>query len=59
MGTPIPQPPELPLLGNAKDIDPQNILVSQMRLADLYGMVHAFPSMLTQPNKKHRANIQA
>ena len=37
MGTPVPQPPGLPLLGNIRDVDPENALESISRLADLYG----------------------
>ena len=37
MGTPIPQPPGVPLLGNIMDIDRENALVSILHLADIYG----------------------
>ncbi|MCJ1431831.1 hypothetical protein MMC27_001186 [Xylographa pallens] len=39
MGTPIPQPPGLPLLGNMRDLDPANLLDSTLRLADIYGPI--------------------
>ena len=59
MGTPIPQPPELPLLGNAKDIDPHNLLVSQMHLADVYGSSGVATPLSDGANKNRRANLQA
>ena len=37
MGTPIPQPPGYPLLGNIKDIDPENLLASIEHLVNIYG----------------------
>ena len=40
MGTPIPQPPGYPLLGNISEIDPENILVSLDHLVDLYGTLY-------------------
>ncbi|MCJ1400318.1 hypothetical protein MMC11_003523 [Xylographa trunciseda] len=39
MGTPIPQPPSLPLLGNIRDLDPENLLNSILHLADIYGPI--------------------
>ncbi|MCJ1471761.1 hypothetical protein MMC13_000401 [Lambiella insularis] len=39
MGTPIPQPPGLPFVGNVRDIDPENAIASIARLADLYGPI--------------------
>ncbi|MCJ1393970.1 hypothetical protein MMC18_006847 [Xylographa bjoerkii] len=42
MGTPIPQPPGLPLLGNIRDLDPENLLVSILHLADIYGISRTF-----------------
>lgn len=41
MGTPIPTPPGLPLLGNINDVDPENSIASLRYLAELYGMVIA------------------
>ena len=37
MGTPIPSPAGLPILGNVFDFDPENLLGSQLHLADIYG----------------------
>ena len=40
MGTPIPSPRGLPFLGNVNDLDPENLLASQLRLADIFGPVY-------------------
>ncbi|KAI9875940.1 MAG: hypothetical protein M1830_007702 [Pleopsidium flavum] len=40
MGTPIPAPPGLPLLGNINDVDPENSIASLMHLAELYGPIY-------------------
>ena len=37
MGTPIPQPPGLPFLGNVTDIDAESPLASFIHLAEIYG----------------------
>lgn len=37
MGTPIPAPPGLPLLGNINDVDPEDSMASLMHLVELYG----------------------
>jgi len=34
---PIPGPPGLPFVGNARDVDPNNFSLSIQRLADIYG----------------------
>ncbi|KAI0441099.1 cytochrome P450 [Xylaria telfairii] len=39
MSQPIPQPPGLPLLGNIKDIDPNNTWKSLKKLAEKYGEI--------------------
>ncbi|MCJ1281918.1 hypothetical protein MMC26_001241 [Xylographa opegraphella] len=39
MGTPIPQPPGLPILGNVRDLDPANTLDSVLHLIDQYGPI--------------------
>ncbi|KAI1419004.1 cytochrome P450 [Xylaria sp. FL1777] len=39
MSQPIPQPPGLPLLGNIKDVDPNNTWWSLKKLAEKYGEI--------------------
>ncbi|KAI0190505.1 cytochrome P450-like protein [Xylaria flabelliformis] len=39
MSQPIPQPPSLPILGNIKDIDPNNTWWSLKKLAEKYGEI--------------------
>ena len=38
MGTQVPSPPGIPLLGNVNSLDPENLLESQLHLLDVYGM---------------------
>ncbi|ETN43966.1 uncharacterized protein HMPREF1541_10831 [Cyphellophora europaea CBS 101466] len=39
MSIPIPQPPGLPILGNVRDIDPNNASLSLIHLAEKYGPI--------------------
>lgn len=43
---PIPQPPGYPLLGNITDVDPQNGTASLMHLADKYGKLSVWISLV-------------
>lgn len=42
MAEPIPSPPGLPLVGNMYDVNPEDMLVSLVHLAEVYGMLLAF-----------------
>jgi hypothetical protein len=58
MGTPLPQPPGLPLLGNIRDIDPENPLISTLHLADIYGMFEVLRILMEAHMKTTRPNLQ-
>lgn len=37
MTTPVPQPPPYPIVGNIRDLDPQNSIASLGKLSNQYG----------------------
>lgn len=37
MSLPIPQPPPVPLLGNIRDVDPEDSIASLVHLGEKYG----------------------
>ncbi|RMZ87908.1 hypothetical protein DV736_g4861, partial [Chaetothyriales sp. CBS 134916] len=39
MSVPVPQPPALPLLGNVRDVDPDNAIASLVHLSNKYGEI--------------------